>query len=94
MKKSKEKHDEIERLEAEIRQLKQTNRSLLKRLKKVDKGYRKAKADREQGISKEDLDEGFDCVSCGKGYKQDVIIGPRRIVTCSNCDHRKIEVNK
>lgn len=95
MKKSREKPDnEIERLEAEIRELKQTNRSLLKRLKKVDKGYVKVKADRELKIPKDELEEDFDCVNCGKGYKQEAEIGPRKIVTCTNCDYRKIENSK
>lgn len=85
----KRKDPDTEQFEHEIRALKSTIRSLQRRLRKVDKGYVKYKADKEEKPEK--LEPEYDCENCGKGMQQVSTFGPRKVTTCDNCDFRKIE---
>lgn len=85
--------DTIERLEKEIRELKTINRSLLRRLKKVDKGYHKAiEDDHEEESQKErtrsEKQYKQHCPECAKGVIEEVIVAGRKFVRCDLCGHR------
>lgn len=83
--------DTIERLEKEIRELKTINRSLLRRLKKVDKNYSKALEEEENAI-----DDVYEppkvykkyCDQCGKGSVEEVVVAGRKFVRCGLCGYR------
>lgn len=84
----KNKDDEVTRLEKEIRELKSLNRSLMKRLKKVDKGYKEA-------LEKEpEFDEApfipakpKTCPECSQPVAIINIAG-RKIEKCTHCTWR------
>ena len=82
----------IEQLQKEIRELKSINRSLMKRLKKVDREYHKALEEEESPRPKVKKEE-FSCTNCGKGHLVDNKSIPGRVFkSCTSCDYRgKIE---
>jgi hypothetical protein len=93
-KKRKKSSDEetIERLENEIRELKSLNRSLLRRLKKVDKGYYKNR-DEDDEESVEAPKEYFkeqkkSCTNCAKGELIEVSVAGRKFIRCELCGFR------
>jgi hypothetical protein len=80
--------DQVESLERQLRELKSINRSLMRRLKNVSRGYRKY-------LSK-DVDEPEEpkreaqkiCYDCGRGTMDIKIILNRRWRECSVCGKR------
>lgn len=89
-KKNDREDDIVERLEKEIRELKSINRSLLKRLKKVDKEYHKS-LDAAEETKEEDLQEIAkpiklkNCNDCGKGTIKEINLMGRIFLECSGC---------
>lgn len=88
----KKQDDEVERLQKEIRELKATNRSMLKRLKKVDREYaeefEKLKQERaqEEDYNSRPADRPVNCVHCGKGTIITIDLLGRKFQKCSTCD--------
>jgi hypothetical protein len=93
------KDDEIERLEQEVRDLKAVNRSLLKRLKKLNRGYRKERGEeknkgkkppRQHDTREEetDLPPRRKCPDCETGEVLEVIVLDRRWEECTLCFRR------
>jgi len=84
--------DTIERLEKEIRELKTINRSLLRRLKKVDKNYSKSVEEliEEPVYEQPKLEKQYKkyCTECAKGVIQEVIVAGRKFIRCDLCGHR------
>ena len=86
----------IEKLEKEVRELKSLNRTLIKRLRKVDKGYNKAIEDEKEKQDQE-LEKEFNvkkeekCPECGKGRLVEIAFGPRVIRKCTLCTYRKTQ---
>lgn len=94
-KKLHREEDRVEYLEREIRELKATNRSLLKRLKKVDKGG--SKEDRrekdkqlyvESSFIEEEETPTFNCPSCSRGNVNKVSVAGRTFFKCQICEYR------
>lgn len=85
----------IEHLQREVRELKSLNRSLLKRLKKVDREYHKALEDNDDDYIERAKVKRLDysCTHCGKGHLIDNKSIPGRVFkACTSCDYRgKIE---
>lgn len=86
------KNDEVERLEQEVRELKAVNRSLQKRIKKLDRGYREEednskKPKREVPADKEEP-VGRACPECHTGTEVERIVLDRRWLECTKCDRR------
>lgn len=78
----------IERLEKENRELKQLNRSLLKRLRKISKGineeeFEEAEAEVKVKRSTKTFAED-DCTNCGKGRLVMIDFGARKQIGCNN----------
>lgn len=87
MKKHKRELDEVERLYKEIRELKAENRSLMKRLRKTNKGYYKLRDDEK--IEDEDIPKEVKmCWDCGVGEYKELIVHNRRWRCCTNCGKR------
>lgn len=86
MGKNKRQEDETERLLKQNRELKATNRSLMKQLKKLNKGYYKLRE--EETI--EDVPEVVKkmCWDCGFGEYKEIIVHNRRWRACTNCGKR------
>ena len=82
---SKRKDDEVDRLEQKIRELKSENRSLQKRLKKLNKGYYKLRD--QDKIEEDDIPiEVKRCWDCnGEGEYRLIEIHRRRWRQCQNC---------
>lgn len=80
------KPDEVERLEKQIRELKATNRSLERRLKKLNKGYYKI---RDEGkIEEKDIPKEVKiCYSCRVGHLQLIDLGSRYYRQCNECKY-------
>lgn len=93
MKKHKAELEESDRLHKEIRELKSIIRSLKKRLKKVDRGY-KEENDVEQEEDREDdlesIPRAKKCERCSKGNIIKVDILGRKFERCeNNCGYRR-----
>ena len=94
----------VEQLEAKIRELKQENKTLHKRLSRVNKGYYKYliedfenETSEEEVKKKEKKEELKLCFVCNVGYLNKVLILNRYWRECSNpkCDNRtKVKVFK
>jgi hypothetical protein len=87
------KDDEVTRLQKEIRELKALNRSLLKRLKKVDRNYVEETDPHEEAIearkSKKQKEELQDkCRRCERGRIISVEVLGREFERCDTCDYR------
>lgn len=81
--------DGLERLEKENRELKSLNRSLVKRITKLSRGYYKY-LDREEDAKEEALEQVTKevkkvCFSCGIGELKKVDLGNRYYRQCTNC---------
>jgi predicted RNase H-like nuclease (RuvC/YqgF family) len=93
-KKYEREEDLVDRLEKENRELKATIRSLERRLKKVDKDFRKEMEDvqKEHLLEKEhsrSVPKGRKCEHCGKGHIIEIDIVGRKFESCDTCDYRK-----
>jgi hypothetical protein len=92
--------DEIERLEAEVRELRAINRSLMRQIKKLDRGYKEPDEDKGKKKPREvpiDKDEApaRTCPECHKGHVIEKIVLDRRWEECNLCPRRtkaKIQV--
>lgn len=86
----------VDSLEAKIRDLKQENKTLHKRLSRVNKGYYKYLLEdfenetEEQVKKKEKKEELKLCFVCNAGYLEKIVILNRYFRECSNtkCDNR------
>jgi hypothetical protein len=80
---------ELDRLRRECRELKATNKSLLRQVKKLSRGYYKYL--NEEDDSKEEALEVVEkvvkktCFDCGTGDYKEIIVGTRRWRQCQNC---------
>lgn len=89
-KKFDRQESENDRLQKELRELKAINRSLLKQVKKLTKGYYKHLADEEQN-KEENIEEFVEhtvnkiCWDCGTGEYKEIIVINRRWRQCQNC---------
>lgn len=87
--------DEIERLREEIRELKSVNRSLLKRLKKIDRNYEERleeerEKDFKETFEKKETKKESLCPKCAKGQLKVNSDIPGRIITsCETCEYRE-----
>ena len=84
--------DQVESLERKIRELKSINRSLMKRLKNVSRGYKRylsedVETPYEQG-ERPKKEEQKVCFDCGRGTMDIKIILNRRWRECSVCGKR------
>lgn len=85
--------DTIERLEKEIRELKTINRSLLRRLKKVDKNYSKEieesyeEKTQQEPMSHAKVYKSY-CTECAKGTLEEVTVAGRKFIRCELCGFR------
>lgn len=70
--------DLVEKLEKQNKELRDINRALLKRLRKVDKGYEKRNYRIEEDLSDR-------CSDCGKGNIYEVPLGPKKFFKCNIC---------
>lgn len=92
-KKIRREEDKVEQLERENRELKSINRSLLKRLKKVDKGgskHERRKKDEQLYIETQDDEEDntFNCPQCSRGNLNKVSVAGRTFFKCLICEYR------
>lgn len=79
----------LERLQNELRELKQTNRSLQKKLKSLSKGYYKFMVAQDEQEEKEAVEEAKEtakklCHECSGEYRE-IIIAKRRFRKCQDC---------
>lgn len=86
VRKKKKDLDHTEKLELEIRELKALNRTLMKRLKKVDRDFRKIE-DLEAELEDYHKQEDFTpkkkvCPSCTRGAIIEVDLGTRTLRRC------------
>jgi vacuolar-type H+-ATPase subunit I/STV1 len=87
--------DPVEKLEKEVRQLKALNRSLQKRLKKIDRQYAKT-LELEEESKEEELKKAQEpnvshkvpCEHCGKGYVEETNLLGRVFLKCTTCDFK------
>lgn len=81
---------DVERLEEEVRELKSLNRTLMRQLKKVNRGYRKI---REEDLEEEEVKEvkrsKDPCPTCREEV-QTIQVGPRTIKACRSCSWRGV----
>lgn len=82
----------LERLQLENRELKQTVRSLQKKLKQLSKGYYKFMVAQDEEQEKEAVQEAKEtakklCYDCSGEYKEIIIIN-RRFRQCQDCGKR------
>jgi hypothetical protein len=93
---------ELDRLRKEVRDLKSTNKSLLRQVKKLSRGYNRYLAE-EDDKKEEALEELIEttvektCWDCGGNYKKVEICG-RSFRTCDGCGKRgkvkKVQASK
>lgn len=99
---AKNKDKDLERLELENRELKRQVRQIEKKLKQVNKGYRKAR-DHEDDLKDEPEDEPEDeqnseripCTSCNEGYLDETVFTlvngkTKSFISCKSCGFRPI----
>ena len=92
---------QIERLERQVRELKSINKTLLRRVKNLNKGYYKFLDEEEKAqeealeevpVNKKDADK--DCWDCGGVFKV-VLVHNRRFRLCQGCGKRtSVEIIK
>lgn len=92
-----DEEDEIDRLQKEIRELKATNRSLVKQLKKLTKGFNKEEQERLMDTFVNEEKEAPDdrsrqgnsrCSHCGKGFIIETDVAGRIFHSCNTCDYK------
>lgn len=91
-KKPRHKDDYEFQLEVQIRELKALNRSLLKELKKRNKGIYKSELDLEPIYDKKDIQEKpkqKDCFNCGKGILLQTKVRHLTFESCNICEYKK-----
>lgn len=88
VRKKKKDDDEVTRLQKQIRELKSTNRALLKRLKKVDRNY-------EEAVEEDpELEERYvelsdpTCKDCGRGNIVVIELPSGMLRMCDVCKKR------
>ena len=88
-KQKSELEDRIEELEEEIKQLKVTNNSLRRRLKKLDNSFREDEYLNEDEIEKkyERLTQ-YNCPDCKKNSMEEIEIAGRMFRKCVDCGKR------
>lgn len=89
MAKRNREEDELRRLEKEVRELKALNRSLMKQLKKLNRGYYKIREDLddEDEIEVEKYTLPI-CEECGRGELIEITVLNRKFKRCTTCDYR------
>jgi len=90
MSKSKQRsHSETEHLRGEIRELKKTNRSLLKQLRQFEK-YEQQSFDNYVHDNEDTLPtKKIVCENCGKGTYNEIIVSNMIYGSCSLCNFKK-----
>ena len=83
----KRNEDEISRLEEQIRELKSINRSLMKRLKKVDRHYKDTINERDEEAPEKEGNKRT-CFNCERGDITEVNLLGRVFERCTVCDWR------
>lgn len=94
--KNQSDEDEIDKLEKEIRELKSINRSLLRRLRKIDKGFNEYVKETEYVKEEEEpvrpKNTGTSrrpiCGSCGRSELTEIAIAGRFFKRCDFCGWR------
>jgi len=90
--KRKDDEEEIIKLEKEIRELKSINRSLLRRLRKIDKGFhefvKESEDEKEEKQPEPATPRKQPCGSCGRYELTDVTIAGRYFKRCEGCGWR------
>ena len=90
MSRSKRKSvDDSERLRNENKELKSMVKSLEREIKKLNKEY-KTEYNRQNLLQEEYEERKPKCQECGKGEHKVTELGPRKFITCSVCDYRKV----
>lgn len=83
----KKTEDEVTRLEEQIRELKSVNRSLMKRLKKVDRHYKDVINERDEETPEKEGTKRT-CPHCERGDVTEVDLLGRVFERCTVCDWR------
>lgn len=87
--KKSELEDKIEELQAEIAELRATNKSLIRRLRKVDNKF-----DEDEYLEDSDIEKKYErlqqfiCPFCKKQTMEEVEIAGRIFRKCDNCGKR------
>lgn len=99
-KRKREENDEIESLQKEVRELKALNRSLIKQIKKLNKGANRIEsleellqdelAGKVEHGTKEVKRKG-NCPECDEGQLEILDLGSKTYQICSHCAYRKKE---
>jgi hypothetical protein len=90
-KRKNKEEDEVEKLEKEIRELKSLNRSLLRRLRKIDKGfneYVKEANHEEEEEPRTPPERRSLCSSCGRSELTNITVAGRCFKRCELCGWR------
>lgn len=88
-KKPKHKDDQVFHLEQELRELKALNRSLLRELKKRNRGiHRDELKFQPEYIPEVEKPKVKICIACGKGELNLVIVGHLKFHVCNLCEDR------
>ena len=91
MAKRNREEDDVRRLEKELREIKAENRSLMKQLKKLNRGYHKIREDLDEDDQTDFEVEKYvlpTCHQCGKGELIQVEVVGRRWKRCTTCEYR------
>lgn len=90
MSKHKRTEDTVDRLEREVRSLKSTNRSLLRQLKKLSRGYKKfmVEDDHKEAHKMVEAVARKICFECSVGEMKEIVVCNRRWRACTHCAHR------
>lgn len=78
--------DRVEELEQQIRELKSINRHLMKRLKKLDRGFKYDEIYDEDDVSNKNM-----CPDCSRGELIEIFIINRKLTRCEICGYRRTE---
>lgn len=87
MGRSKKQQTEVEKLEADNKELKLIVRSLERQLRKQSKVYKPEHS--KEKMMHEDYAEKNTCQECGKGNIIETDLGPRKLIHCTICDFKK-----
>jgi hypothetical protein len=91
----KNRDDYTESLEREVKDLKALNRSLMRRLKKLDRNFKaieeltdSERHEDDKEVAKEEQTKATRCPKCYQGKLVDVTFMNRTLKKCSQCDYR------